>query len=108
MKIFYWDYNLNEGIEEPIKVDLQTALNLFYEVTEEPNNFFCVIDDNQKAIQFLCLDDDKWLVDIPSPPNFNNYQIKTDLEGCAYMIKEVFKQNRILIFEGMQRVQTKV
>ena len=29
MKIFYWDYNLNEGIEEPIKVDLQTALNLF-------------------------------------------------------------------------------
>ena len=49
MKIFYWDYNLNEGIEEPIKVDLQTALNLFYEVTEEPNNFFGVIDDNQKS-----------------------------------------------------------
>lgn len=109
MKIYYHDYYMDEGIDanEPREVDLALALELFYELTDEENNFFGITDDNnEKCIQFLYMEQNMWLVDIPIPPDFINYQKKADYEECVSIIRNVFKEKKINPVAGMIRVDT--
>lgn len=101
IKIFYYDYELDQGIEDPHVVDLQTALKLFYEITDEPNNFFGLVDSYDKCIQFIYLDNGEWLIDIPCPPDFLNWQKTTDYDECVHIIKEVYIANHIVNVKGM-------
>ncbi|MFH6951368.1 hypothetical protein ACHRV6_22965 [Flavobacterium sp. FlaQc-51] len=74
MKLFFYDYVTEEGFDsnEPMNTDLDTALDIFYELNDEENNFFGLIDDSEKCIQFMFISEDNWLVDIPIPPDFSN------------------------------------
>ncbi|MGF7108289.1 hypothetical protein [Treponema pedis] len=106
IKVFYYDYALEHGIDEPRIVDLQTALQCFYELTDESDNFFGLVDDDDKCIQFMYLDTDEWLVDIPCPPDFVNWQKTADYDECVAIIKEVYKNNRIIPIRGMVKQKT--
>ena len=109
MKIYYHDYYIDKGIDanEPREVDLALALELFYELTDEENNFFGITDDNnEKCIQFLYMEQNTWIVDIPIPPDFINYQKKADYEECVSIIRNVFKEKKINPVAGMIRVDT--
>ncbi|QOW59968.1 hypothetical protein [Treponema pedis] len=106
IKVFYYDYALEHGIDEPRIVDLQTALQWFYELTDESDNFFGLVDDNDRCIQFMYVDTDEWLVDIPCPPDFVNWQKTADYDECVAIIKEVYKNNRIIPIRGMVKQKT--
>ncbi|WP_461532115.1 hypothetical protein [Sinomicrobium sp.] len=92
MKIYYWDYYSDEGIasDTPREADLEFALDVFYGLTDEEDNFFGVVDPKEKSIQFIFVEQDKWLVDIPSPPDFINHQKYADYDECIALIKAFY------------------
>ncbi len=106
MKVFYQDYVIDEGIEsnDPREADLSFALELFYELTDDKDNFYGIIDSEERCIQFAWESQDKWLVDIPNPPDFMNYQKYADYDECVDMIKRVYELGKVIQFEGMIKV----
>ncbi|MET4083230.1 hypothetical protein ABIB40_003199 [Pedobacter sp. UYP30] len=106
MKIYYHDYYTDEGIDtyNPREADLPYTLDIFYNLTDEENNFFGIVDGNNRCIQFAWENQDKWLVDIPNPPSDLNYQTYADYDGCIAMIKDVYQLNKVVRFEGMVEV----
>ena len=108
MKVYYQDYYLDEGIasDDPREGDLEFALNTFYDLTDEENNFFGIEDNAGKCIQFMWESQDKWLVDIPQAPSNISFQKYSDYEECVVMIKETYRKNSITIFDGLYKIDT--
>ena len=106
MKVFYQDYTIDQGIEsnDPREANLSLALEIFYELTDDENNFFGIEDSEERCIQFFWISQDKWLVDIPKPPDFINYQKYADYDECIEMIKRVYELNEVVQFAGMIKV----
>jgi hypothetical protein len=109
MNLFFQDYITDEGIasNDPIVADLDTAIDIFYELNDEEDNFFGLIDDSEKCIQFMFISEDKWLVDIPIPPDFNNLQKYATYEECVSIIKETFLENKIIRFLDKPLIEEK-
>ena len=98
MKIFYQDYCINEGIDanKPIEADLEFALELFYELTDEEDNFFGIIDDDSgKSIQFMYIKEDTWLVDIPTIKEAGSWQKYTNYDECVEFIREFYESKQV-------------
>lgn len=98
MRIFYQDYYTDEGIDanDPIEADLEFALELFYELTDNEDNFFGIINDNNgKSIQFMYVEQDTWLVDIPAIDKKGAWQQHTDYDGCISLIQDFYNEKLI-------------
>ncbi|MDR2147824.1 MAG: hypothetical protein LBE91_15335 [Tannerella sp.] len=93
MKVFYQDYSTDESIDsnEPKEADLEFALDLFYELTDEEDNFFGVTDDNnERTIQFMYIKQDTWLVDIPDMKKDGSWNKEADYDECVSLIRDFY------------------
>lgn len=108
MKLFYYDAYLDEGIEsdEANKTNYNEAIVYFYNLTDEEGGFLGLTDNHNQSIQFLWISQDKWLVDIPIPPDFKNPQQYADHDECIEIIKKVYELDKVISFETMKIVDT--
>ena len=104
MKIFSFDPELDNSVDDDL--DLEEALEEFYYLTDVEGTFFGIEDSEERCIQFAWISQDKWLVDIPKPPDFVNYQKYADYDECVEMIKRVYELNEVVQFVGMIKVDT--
>ena len=94
MKIFLYnsetEYEFND-IEDDDDTDMETALEEFYELSQE-GSFFGIVTPNGRTIQFLYQSNDDWLLDIPSKdkPQEEFYQRLATYNECLEIIKSVF------------------
>lgn len=102
MNIFSYNPKTDNSLEEDL--DLEQALAEFYYLTAIEGSFFGIVDSEEKCIQFAWLSKDKFLVDIPNPPDFINYQKYAGYEECVEMIKRVYALNEVVQFSGMVKV----
>lgn len=98
MKIFYQNYTTDEGVDgnNPIELNLEETLEIFENLQSEEDNFFGLVDDYQKCIQFVYEDDNTWLIDVPNPPTFENLQAYGTYDECVSLIKKIYKENKII------------
>ena len=96
MKLFYTNYVTDEGIdsENPIEVETQYAVNTFLNMVDGKDNFLGLIDDKGNCIQFIN-EENRWLLDIPNPPNFQNKQAYLNDSECINLIVEIVDNNLI-------------
>lgn len=106
MKLFFHNYQTRKGItsENPQTATVSQALEIFSTLNSETENFFGIIDDSEKTIQFVLEAEDKWLVDIPNLPDFINDQQFADNKNCLEIISKIFDANKIVIFPEMRKV----
>ena len=104
MKVFYYDYYTDEGIdaEDARTADLAYVLDLFYNLTDEDDNFLGIAKNNQ-TLQFMFVEQDKWLAEVPYP-NHINYQMYADYDECVKLIKDCFTVGEIIISPKMKKV----
>jgi hypothetical protein len=102
MKIFSFDPELDNGADDDLS--LEEALEEFYYLTDVDGTFYGIIDSEERCIQFAWISQDKWLVDIPKPPDFINYQKYADYDECIDMIKRVYELKEVVQFAGMKKV----
>ncbi len=97
MRIFYQNYTTDIGIDgnNPMEMDLRRALEIFEDLQSEEDNFFGLVDKNEKCIQFANEGDNTWLIDIPNPPTFENLQAYGTYDECVSLIKKIYRQNKI-------------
>jgi hypothetical protein len=105
MKIFSSD------LEDEINLSENTLsedgiLDNFYNLYNEEGSFWGIEDNEGNILQFCWLYDNTWLVDIPVPPDFVNYQKKADYEECILIIRNILSDNKVNPVEGMVRVDT--
>lgn len=105
MKVFYYDYYTEKGIEtEKAKTsELKHVLELFYKLNDVKNNFLGIIDKNENTIQFMFLEQDKWLVEIPNDDNCN-YQMYANYNECADLIEKSYLIDEIVLHTKMRKV----
>jgi len=105
MKIFssYLDDDVDIS-KEALSED--AVIDSFYKLYDENGSFWGIEDNEGKILQFYWLYDDTWLVDIPVPPDFINYQKKADYEECILIIKNILKEKKINPVVGMIKVDT--
>lgn len=106
MKIFFHNYKTRQGIpsDDPQHANITQALEIFSTLSSETENYFGMIDDADKTIQFVLEANNRWLVDIPNPPEFiNDQQFATD-EECIEILIKLFERNKIVSFYGMKKV----
>ncbi len=88
MIVFLYDSELEyELLDE--ELHLNEALTEFYELSEIEGSFFGVKTLGE-VIQFSWEDVDKWLIDLPNPPSFLNFQRYANYDECVETIKIVF------------------
>ena len=95
LKVFYHNYDTNEGIDanKPQKASLELALDLFETLNQNVNNFFGIIDDNGKTIQFIAFEDDDgddWCIDIPDIEKNGFWQKVAGYDECTIFIEEFY------------------
>jgi hypothetical protein len=98
MNIYFQDYYADDSIDidEAYEADLELALELFYELYDEKDNFFGITDDsNGKTIQFMYIKQDTWLVDIPDMENAGSWQKRTDYDECVNFIRSFYERKPI-------------
>jgi hypothetical protein len=98
MNIYYQDYYTDEGINanNPKEADLEFALELFYELTDEEGSFFGITDtNNTKCIQFIFVEQDDWIVDIPDMDKEGSYQKHADYDACVHLIEKFYNGEAI-------------
>ncbi len=107
IKLFYYDNNFDEGIKsnaaEETKQDI--ALNFFKELSKDSHSFIGFEDSINKCIQFAWQEKDIWLVDIPNPPDFINFQQYANEAECIAIIKTVYKTQKITKLPKMVKVK---
>ncbi len=108
MKLYYYDAYLDESIDssKPVEVSHSEAIEEFYNLTDYDGSFYGLIDDDQKTIQFAWVDQDKWLVDIPMPPDFVNPQQYADYDECIEIIDKIYSLNKVEVSNKMKIVNT--
>lgn len=106
MKIYFQNYVTNEGIpsENSQKTSVIQALEIFTSLNDSTENFFGIIDDSEKTMQFLLEDQDKWLVEIPNLPSLVNDQKVATFYECIEIITKIFEENKVSILPGMIKV----
>jgi len=105
MKIFSSDLEEDLDISKN-RLSAEEIIKNFYELYDEQGSFWGIEDDDGTILQFYWLQDDIWLVDIPVPPTFINYQKKADYEECTLIIKNILKEKKVHTISGMIRVDT--
>ena len=103
MKVFLYnsetEYEFND-IEHDDDTDLETELDEFYELSEE-GSFFGIITPDNRIIQFAYVDNNKWILDIPSKDNPQDfYQREVNYDACVEIIKSVFSGTSIDEIKG--------
>lgn len=106
MKIYFQNYVTNEGIpsENSQKTNVIQGLEIFTSLNDSTENFFGIIDDTEKTMQFLLEDQDKWLVEIPNLPSLVNDQKFATFYECIEIITKIFEENKVSILPGMIKV----
>lgn len=106
LNIYYHDYSLEEGIDgnHPKKVTQDSGLEYFKKLTNDRDNFIGFTDNKNKSIQFAQEEEGKWLVDIPNPPSFINFQQYADFNECIGIIKTIFQMEKVIEFPKMVKV----
>lgn len=106
MKIFFHNYATRQGIasDTPQTGSVFQALEIFSTLNSSTENYFGIIDDSEKTIQFVLEAENKWLVDIPNLPDFINDQQFADDEKCIEIINKIFEANKIIVFPEMRKV----
>ena len=105
MKIFS-NYLEDEIDISKEKLSEDEIIDSFYKLYDEDGSFWGIEDNEGKILQFCWLYSDTWLVDIPVPPDFINYQKKADYEECILIIKNVLKEKKVNPIAGMIRIDT--
>jgi hypothetical protein len=105
MKIFSSDLEDDIDISKRALSE-EFIVDSFYKLYDEDGSFWGIEDDEGTILQFCWLHDDIWLVDIPVPPDFINYQKEADYEECVLLIKKVLKEKKVTPVSGMIRVDT--
>lgn len=106
MKLFFHNYKTRQGIpsDNPQTATVSQALEIFSTLNSETENYFGIIDDSDKTIQFVLETDDKWLVDIPNLPDLINDQQFADFDECILIITKIFDENKVNVFPEMRKV----
>ncbi len=106
MKFYYTNYGKDEGInsDSPIEVNVEYAINTFLELLDESENFLGFIDDNDNCIQFVN-EKNKWLLDIPKPPDFENLQAYINDKECISLIEDIITKNKISLNIKLYKVK---
>ena len=106
MKIFFYNYKTRQGItsDTPQQANISQAIEIFSTLNSENENYFGIIDDADKTMQFVLEAQDKWLVDIPNPPSFINDQQFANSEECLKIIYIIFERNKVVSFPEMRKV----
>lgn len=106
MRLYYHNYVTKDGIpsEHPQEANLHQALEIFSSLQSSTENFFGIIDQSDKIIQFVLEAEDQWLVEIPNPPDFANDQQFANFAECVEIITNTFDENRVYVFPKMIKV----
>ena len=106
MKIFYHNYKTQQGIpsDNSQSATVSQTLEIFSGLNAETDNFLGIIDNADKSIQFILEAEDKWLVDIPNPPDFINDQQFGTYEECIKIITKIYNENIVVPLHGMKKV----
>lgn len=109
MKIFYQNYRTREGIESsnPVEATLKQALAIFDSLDNETENFFGIIDNSDKTIQFVLESENKWLVDIINLPSLINDQLFANYHECVSIIENIYTLNKVLSLPSMIKVNVR-
>ncbi len=94
IKFFYTNYETDEGIDNPIEMSLEEIISIFLELVDGEGNFFGFTDNDNNCIQFIN-EENKWLLDIPNPPNFNNLQTYLNDKECISLIEKFISEDKI-------------
>ena len=100
MKIFSSALDVDIDLQN-IEYTIENILDDFYQMYDEKGAFWGIKDDCDRIIQFYWLEADMWLVDIPNPPLFKNYQKISRYDECVDIIKKVLREGKVVVIEGM-------
>ncbi len=103
MKIFLYDAETDYK-ETDYEVELDIALDEFYELSDTDGSFFGVMDNNDKILQFAWEGDDKWLVDIPIEPGKYSLQKYVSYDEGVDLIKGYYQGKNLTEIAGLHRV----
>ncbi len=103
MKIFLYDVESDYEVTD-YEVDLEKALDEFYELSDEDGSFFGVKDNNDTTLQFSWESDDKWLVDIPVELGKYSLQKYASYDECVELIKSYYEGKSPMEIAGLHRV----
>lgn len=89
VRVFYYDEETGDYIDslQPEVCSKQKALSLFNVLTEIEGSFFGLVNNDNETMQFICVDDDEWRVDIPIPKKDGVLFCYTDKDACIELIK---------------------
>jgi len=104
MKVYLYDSETEYDFDDMINdddTDLETAIEEFYELSEEEGSFLGIITPDNRIIQFAYVDNNKWILDIPSKDNPQDfYQREVTYDACVQIIKSVFSGTSIDEIKG--------
>ncbi|CAZ97469.1 MULTISPECIES: hypothetical protein [Zobellia] len=106
MKLFYTNYGTDKSInsDNPIETNAEDAINIFLELVDEDESFIGFVDKNDKSIQFIN-EKEKWLLDIPNPPHFENLQAYVNDKECISLIEKIIDENKISLDMKLYKVK---
>ena len=92
VSVFYYDEETGDLIDSlhPEVCSRQKALSLFNVLTETRGSFFGMVNQDNTTLQFICLKENKWRVDIPVPEKGGSYYCIVQTETCIELIKCVY------------------
>lgn len=92
IKIFYTDYITDESIsfEEAVKMDINEVKTLFQQIEPEEDNFLGLSIKKGLTLQFMCLNEHTWLVDIPDQHKSGSYTKESTFQDCVELIESVY------------------
>ncbi len=98
MKVFLYDIETEYEFDDSETNDetgLDSALDEFYNLSEEEGSFFGIIDDFNNCIQFQFSKNGRWFIDIPNPKESISLQSYASYDECVWLIKEIYRIGKI-------------
>ena len=92
IKIFYTDYITDESIsfQEAVKMDINELKSLFLNMEAEEDNFLGLSIKKGLTLQFMCLNEQTWLADIPAQDKLGSYAKECSVNECLELIDSVY------------------
>lgn len=103
MEIFLYDVESDYEVTD-YEVNLEKALDEFYELSEEDGSFFGLKDSSGNFIQFAWTSENKWLLDIPIEPPKLSLQRYANYDECVGIIKAAYEGKHYSEIQELYRI----
>jgi len=102
MKVYYCNYetDVNVPFDEPIEMNYEEAIKAFLDIAGYGENFYGLEIQPDTAVQFVYVDEDEWLIDIPDTEKGGSHSKECDQEECLSMIRKVYDTGKLPELDG--------